>query len=117
MLKTELSTRLGIDWPLIQAPLGGGPSTPELVAAVSNAGALGSLGGAYLSPEDLERAIARIQALTARPYGVNLFAPARNPSLSSDQVQAALDATRCYRTELGLPDPVAQAPFHENFER
>jgi nitronate monooxygenase len=115
-LTTDLSTRLGLDWALIQAPLGGGPSTPELVAAASNAGVLGSLGSAYMPPADLERAIARIRQLTPRPFGVNLFAPAPTPSLSPTQIQAALEATRTYRSELELPDPPVEAPFHENFD-
>lgn len=46
----ELLDRLGIEHPVIQSPMGGGPSTPELVAAVSNAGGLGSLGLAYQTP-------------------------------------------------------------------
>ena len=114
---TGLSDQLGIEWPLIQAPLGGGPSTPELVAAASNAGALGSLGAAYFSPEELERAMVRIRELSARPFGVNLFAPAPVPTLSAGQVQAALAATRGYRAELGLPDPALRPPFHQDFEQ
>jgi len=114
-LVTELSTRLGLDWPLIQAPLGGGPSTPELVAAASNAGVLGSLGAAYMSPFDLENAINAIRQLTSRPFGVNLFAPAPEPQLSTAQIEAALDATRPYRNDLDLPDPAVKPPFHENF--
>ncbi len=54
--------------------MGGGPSTPELVAAVSNAGGLGSLGAAYLTPDQITDAIRRIRALTSRPFNVNLFA-------------------------------------------
>jgi len=100
---------------LIQAPLGGGPSTPELVAAASNAGVLGSLGAAYMSPFDLENAINAIRQLTSRPFGVNLFAPAPAPQLSPAQIEAALDATRPYRSELDLQDPAVKPPFHENF--
>lgn len=116
-LKTGLSIRLGMEWPLIQAPLAGGPSTPELVAAVSNAGALGSLGAAYLPPADMERTINRIRELTARPFGVNLFAPAPAPKVTSGQVHAALGVTRKYRSELELPDPAVQPPFQEDFEK
>jgi nitronate monooxygenase len=115
ILRTALSERLGIDWPLIQAPLSGGPSTPELVAAASNAGALGSLGGAYLSPEQLEHAIGEIRRLTLRPFGVNLFVPSVSPELRRERVEAALAATRIYRTELGLSDPAVHPPFGEDF--
>jgi len=54
--------------------MGGGPTTPELVAAVSNAGGLGSLGAAYLTPDQITEAIRRIRALTDKPFNVNLFA-------------------------------------------
>jgi len=67
---------LGIDHPIVLAPLGGGPSTPELVAAVSNAGGLGILGSAYMTPAQIGEAVARVRALTDRPFGVNLFAGA-----------------------------------------
>jgi nitronate monooxygenase len=66
--------RLGIEHPVIQAPMGGGPSTPELVAAVSNAGGLGSLGAAYLTPDQITEAIRKIKSLTDKPFNVNLFA-------------------------------------------
>jgi nitronate monooxygenase len=69
----DLLTKLGIRLPIIQAPMGGGPSTPELVAAVSNAGGLGSLAAAYLTPEQIARDIAQVRHLTDRPFNVNLF--------------------------------------------
>lgn len=74
MSRNPLLNRLGIEHPVILAPLGGGPSTPELVAAVSNAGGLGSLGAAYLTPDQITEAIRRIKSLTNKPFNVNLFA-------------------------------------------
>ena len=71
----DLCDRLGIDIPIIQAPMGGGPSTPELVAAVSEAGGLGSIAAGYLTPDALRDTIRRVKTLTARPFSVNLFAP------------------------------------------
>lgn len=53
--------------------MAGGPSTPALAAAVSNAGGLGSLAAAYRRPEDLAADIDRTRALTDRPFAVNLF--------------------------------------------
>ena len=49
-IRTWLTERLGIRYPIIQAPMAGGPTTPQLVAAVGNAGALGSFGFAYTEP-------------------------------------------------------------------
>jgi len=66
--------RLGIELPIIQGPMAGGGSTPELVAAVSNAGGMGSLGAAYLTPDQIVEAIRKTRSLTARPFAVNLFA-------------------------------------------
>jgi nitronate monooxygenase len=61
--------------PLVGAPMAGGVSTPELVAAVSEAGGLGMLPAGYLSPAEFRERLARVKELTDRPFGVNLFVP------------------------------------------
>jgi nitronate monooxygenase len=61
--------------PIVLAPLAGGPSTPELAAAVSNAGGLGFLASGYLSAAELADRRRRLDELTSRPFGVNLFVP------------------------------------------
>jgi len=63
------------DIPIVLAPLAGGPSTPELAAAVSGAGGLGFLAAGYLSAAELADRRGRLAELTGRPYGVNLFVP------------------------------------------
>ena len=73
LMPNQLLQKLGIENPIILAPMAGGPSTPELAAAVSNAGGLGSLGCAYMSPEQIVEEIRRTRALTTRPFAVNLF--------------------------------------------
>lgn len=67
----------GIRYPIVQAPMAGGPSTPALAAAVSTAGGLGFLAAGYKSVEAVQRELEEIRSLLARPapYGVNLFAP------------------------------------------
>ncbi|MGN6608871.1 MAG: nitronate monooxygenase [Jatrophihabitans sp.] len=62
--------------PIVQAPMAGGPSTPELTAAVAAAGGYGYLAGGYLAATDLAERISRLRTLTDRPFGVNLFVPA-----------------------------------------
>ena len=62
--------------PVVLAPMAGGPSTPQLTAAVSAAGGLGFLAGGYLAADDLARRIAATRELSAAPFGVNLFVPA-----------------------------------------
>jgi nitronate monooxygenase len=63
---------LGVEHPLIQAPMSGS-NTPALVAAVSGAGGLGSLGAGYLEPQALLDQAAQIRAATDRPFAINLF--------------------------------------------
>jgi NAD(P)H-dependent flavin oxidoreductase YrpB (nitropropane dioxygenase family) len=65
---------LGIEHPVILAGMGG-VSTAELVAAVSNAGGLGVIGGATLSPQELRQEIRKVRALTDKPFGVDLLLP------------------------------------------
>jgi nitronate monooxygenase len=80
--------------PIIGAPMAGGPTTPELVAAVSNAGGLGCLSGAYLSAATLAERIAETRALTERPFGVNVFVPGprADPATYADYVAALGEA-------------------------
>lgn len=65
---------------VLGAPMAGGPSTPELAAAVTNAGGLGFLAAGMLSAEDLADAMMASRKLTADPLGVNLFVPQRPPA-------------------------------------
>src|SRR3954469_8432152 len=75
--------------PIVLAPLAGGPSTPELAAAVSNAGGLGFVAAGYLKAQDLQSRIARTRELTGRPFGVNLFVPGpqADPATYADYVK------------------------------
>jgi nitronate monooxygenase len=70
--RTRLSTRLGIDYPIIQGPLGG-LSSQRLTAAVSNFGGLGSFGALGMSPESIGAVIAEIRSLTPKPFAINLW--------------------------------------------
>ncbi|MCW2954242.1 MAG: 2-nitropropane dioxygenase [Conexibacter sp.] len=72
------SERLRLDAlaePIVQAPMAGGPSTPALAAAVSDAGGLGFLAAGRRSPDALRADIAALRQLTDAPFGVNLFVP------------------------------------------
>ncbi|TDO17519.1 nitroalkane oxidase [Mycobacterium sp. BK086] len=61
--------------PILGAPMAGGPSTPALAAAVSNAGGLGFVAAGYLSAEKFAEIVVAARALTSAPIGVNLFVP------------------------------------------
>jgi nitronate monooxygenase len=65
----------GLELPIVQAPMAGGPSTPALAAAVGNAGGLGFLAAGYKTPEMVADDIARLRMATDAPFGVNLFVP------------------------------------------
>ncbi len=111
-----LQQLLGIDWPLIQAPMAG-VQGHALAAAVSNAGALGSLPCAMLGPEAVRSEIQALKAGTARPFNLNFFCHlAPTPDAQADA--AWRDALAPYAAELGL-DPQAhlagasRAPFGE----
>jgi nitronate monooxygenase len=67
-----------LDLPVVGAPLGGGPGTPALAAAVSEAGGLGFLAAGYKSADTVESEILELRSLTARPFGLNVFYPVRD---------------------------------------
>src|SRR5688572_651392 len=64
-----------LEHPIVQAPLGGGASTPALAAAVCEAGGLGFLAAGYRDVDGVRADVAAVRAATARPFGINLFAP------------------------------------------
>jgi NAD(P)H-dependent flavin oxidoreductase YrpB (nitropropane dioxygenase family) len=70
-LQTHFCRRLGLTAPVVQAPVGSA-ATPELAAAVSNAGGLGTLALSWTPPESVRQRIRATRALTERPFGVNL---------------------------------------------
>ena len=70
-MRTALTELLGIEAPIVLAPMGGA-GTPELAAAVSNAGGLGTLPLSWNAPDEIRSHVAEMAALTDRPYAVNL---------------------------------------------
>lgn len=113
----SLVQKFDLKLPLFLAPMAGGPTTPELVAAVNDAGGMGFLGIAYMKPAEIEATFLQLRRLSNRPFGVNLFVPSVDPEITATQLQRALSATQKYRSELGLPSPTLQPPYSENFER
>jgi nitronate monooxygenase len=100
-LSTSLCELLGVRYPLVQAPMASGWTTPELVAAVSQAGGFGCLAGAGVPPERLRDDIRAVKERTDRPFGVNfLLAP---PGPGSRDVAAAQRFLDGFRERFGLP--------------
>jgi nitronate monooxygenase len=108
-----LLSRLGIEQPIIQAPMAG-TSTPALAAAVSNAGGLGSLGLASLSADGARKAIAETQALTNRAFNVNLFC---HQTAAPDTAGDArwIEALRSEFTKFGAEPPRALNDIYKSF--
>jgi len=119
MLRTRLTERLKIAYPIIQAGMAGGVTTPELVAAVSNAGGLGTLGAGYMSAEQIRFAVETIRRHTDRPFAVNLFIP-ESYQENVEDIQAMNRTLDTFRNELGIPNSpeIAKAaePFHEQLD-
>jgi nitronate monooxygenase len=89
--------------PIVLAPLAGGPSTPELTAAVSNAGGFGFLAAGYLAASALAERLERTRTLTDAPVGVNLFVPGTPAPQALDAYAARLaDDARQAGVELGV---------------
>jgi nitronate monooxygenase len=92
--------------PIVQAPLAGGPSTPALAAAVSDAGGLGFLAAGYKAPDDLRADISTLRQLTSAPFGVNLFAltaaPVEDAAISRYAEALGGERTR-HQSVLGRP--------------
>ena len=116
--ESQLTALVGSRHPIVQAPMAGA-TTPALAAAVSNAGAIGSLGAAMLGPDALRDQIRETRALTDGPFGVNLFVPVElTENVAS--VEAMREALSGWRERLGVaesgPAPATNPPFDDQVE-
>ncbi|MFI1163414.1 nitronate monooxygenase [Streptomyces sp. NPDC020801] len=93
--------------PIVQAPMAGGPSGPQLAAAVSDAGGLGFLAAGYKTADGMYQEIKQLRGLTGHAFGVNVFMPqpehAESGAVDLYAQQLTGEAT-WYETELGDPD-------------
>lgn len=104
---------LGIDIPIIQAPMAG-IATPALAAAVSNAGALGSLGIGASTIAQARQAISETRALTDRPFNVNVFC--HEPARRDEELEARwLEHLAPLFAELGLDRPARLDEIYKTF--
>lgn len=94
--------------PIIQGPMAGGASTPELAAAVSTAGGLGSVAASLLAPAMMREQVGRLRALTDQPFLINLFV-LETPAPAEADVARAIDLLRPAWEAVGmtsLPHPI-----------
>ena len=119
MIMSSFLQRLGIEHPILLAPMAGAGGTPELAAAVSNAGGLGAWGGAYVKPEEIAATVRRMRALTPHPFNINLFAGGYETERKVDP-GPMLEIVGEAHAKLGLPPPVLPgmpaSPFDAQLE-
>lgn len=109
-----LTDLLGIEWPVVQAPMAGAQGS-ALAIAVSEAGGLGSLPCAMLAPDALREELARIRAATSRPFAVNFFCHVQ-PQVDEQREAGWRRRLAPYLQELGidaasLPSGPGRSPF------
>src|ERR1700742_966876 len=110
--ENRLTTKLGIDYPIIQGPLGG-LSSQRLTATVSNFGGLGSFGAHGLTPEAIEDVIAQIRSLTSKPFAMNLWVSMEDEGARKSDENAfnrSLAPLAAHIAALGVPRP-AYKPY------
>lgn len=112
-MQTALTRRLSLDHPVVQAPMAG-TSTPELAAAVSNAGALGSIAVGAIEAEAARSQIRATRALTGQPFSVNIFchAPA---ALDEARNRAWIEALRPLFADFGAEPPAGLREIYTSF--
>jgi nitronate monooxygenase len=105
--RNRLTEKLGIDYPIIQGPLGG-LSSQRLTAAASNFGGLGSFGALSLAPEEIKDVISQIRSLTSKPFAVNLWVSVEDDGARTSDEAAfnqSLATLASYFSELNIPRP------------
>lgn len=114
----QVTNLLKIEHPIIQAPMAGGITTSELVAAVSNAGGLGMIGAGYMTPAQIREQIREIKQLTSKPFGINLFVP-NEFNAKEEEVKSTNQLLNPIREKLNLPpkDHVELPSFHDAHEK
>jgi nitronate monooxygenase len=104
---------LGVELPIVQAPMAGA-GTPELAAAVSAAGGLGSLGCAMLTAEQIDASVGTIRRLTNRAFNLNFFCHSE-PGSDPARARQWLDRLAPYYRDLGIVPPAGLVPGRQAF--
>jgi nitronate monooxygenase len=114
--KTQAAARLGIEYPIVQGPFGGGLSSTALASTVSNAGGLGSFGADGLSPDAIVSLVSKLRALTDKPFAVNLWVPREVVTAPTEQeFEANLSLLDQYYEELEIERPANPGKYGQDF--
>ncbi|MFN4316158.1 MAG: NAD(P)H-dependent flavin oxidoreductase [Chitinophagaceae bacterium] len=117
--KTKFTKLLGIEYPIVQGPFGGGLSSAKLTSTVSNAGGLGSFGGQPYSSKEIIETCREIRKLTIKPFNINLWVNDRDERLTTfddGDYKKLTELFKSYFKELGLPIPERPADLGPKFE-
>ena len=115
----KVTEMLGIKYPIMQGPFGGGLSTPRLAATVSNMGGLGGYGAYTMSPQDIYDIDKQIKSLTNNPYNINLWVSdtdAVNGTVSNEVYEYTKQRFKSYFDKAGIEMPDKPVPFKSRFE-
>ena len=118
-MTNRVAQRLGVAYPIVQGPFGGGLSTTRLAAAVSELGGLGSYGAHHLAPEDIGRVAAELRALTSRPFALNLWVSDHDPgglALDEREFERVTRLFEPWYRELGVEPPAMPARYGERYD-
>lgn len=116
--KTKLTELFAIDVPIILGPFGGGASSVELAAAVSEAGGLGSFGANHLNGSQIKDVAQAIRHKTQKPFALNLwipFQPNESDNISDAEFEQHCQLLKPYFDELNLPLPTRPKSFLPDF--
>ncbi len=117
--KTKFTELLGIEYPIVQGPFGGGLSSVKLTSTVSNAGGLGSFGGQPFSSKEIIETSNEIRKNTNKPFNINLWVNDRDDRLTTfdeSDYNKLTELFKPYFNELGLPIPKRPTNFGAKFE-
>jgi nitronate monooxygenase len=116
--QNEFTKLLGLRYPIVQGPFGGGLSSVELLGLVSDLGGLGSYGAHHLAASQITELAKALHTRTAKPFALNLWVnnqDAGGEKLSAEQFAAGVARFKPYYDELGLPAPTMPVQYGEKF--
>jgi len=117
--KTKFTKLLGIEYPIVQGPFGGGLSSVELTTTVANAGCLGSFGGQPFSANEIIQTCREIRKHTNKPFNINLWVNDRDSRMATfgdEDYKKLTELLKPYFNELGLAIPEKPTDLGAKFE-
>jgi nitronate monooxygenase len=119
--ETRAAKRLGITYPIVQGPFGGGLSSVDLLVAVSESGGLGSYGAFTLAPGEIRALAAEIRSRTSKPFALNLWISNHDPGglgMTAEQHAAGVARFARFYQELGVaPPPPPVQPLAQDVDQ